>query len=541
MRSLRLMVFASLLVSLGSVYAVGDALASRKLSGRSLGVEHVASNDGVWSATTQLNAPAILCGGAAPTWSVRDSRRGRMLMMMSDGATTTLNSLDLGTFVWSTLIASGAPPSGWSGQAEIYDSTGDRVLLFGGNTSSGLINKVWALQLSDPPQWVQVAATGTAPTPRQGAGAVFDTWRNRMVVGGGTSSGGGMTDVWAFDFATSHWSQLSPTGTPEQLNGSAVFDERSDRIVQFKYDSSISILSLGDLPAWSSASVNIAPFSWSLSYDRDRNRLVAIEPAQEYGSFGYWSFDLGSFAWTRLTPANGLPSTAKNSNVLVLCFDPSQNRLVEFGEMGSTGLGTCVATNATYLWSFGVPTATLLSLFQAEATAAGIQIRWEFGSLEPDAPFHLERSESANGPWSRIDATTIREGTQFVVTDRAVEAGHTYDYRLIVEDPSAMLVFGPVIARAEALLDEFAFTRVAPSPSSGAVTVEFVVPRPGHVRLTITDIQGRVVERLIDRTLSSGRHQAVWPGQTPSAGSGVFFVRLEADEQRLTKRVVVYH
>jgi len=351
--SIRAMALALLIASFGSLCALSAAGADTE---RSLSPNQVASSDGVWSLAPTSNAPAVDCSpGPLPKWSVRDSKRNRLLVMMADATTTSLQSLDLGTYAWSTIVPAGTPPTNWSGEAVVYDPTGDQVLFFGGNASGGLINQIWALQLTGPPQWVQVVASGDAPTPRQGAGAVLDTRRNRMIVGGGTSNDGGMTDVWALDLPETQWSQLFPSGTPAQLHGTAVYDELSDRIIQCNESSPISILSLGDSPAWSTAPGPGVTHGLKPCYEGARNRIIGIEGAELYSSFRYWACDLATFAWTELHPSGALPVIAKSTSALVLCFDPSHNLLVEFGEIGYTGLGFCQRSNATYLWSFGAP------------------------------------------------------------------------------------------------------------------------------------------------------------------------------------------
>jgi len=44
---------------------------------------------------------------------------------------------------------------------------------------------------------------------------------------------------------------------------------------------------------------------------------------------------------------------------VVLCFDYGNNRLVEFGVIGDTGLGLCDASSSTYVWTFGEPIASV--------------------------------------------------------------------------------------------------------------------------------------------------------------------------------------
>lgn len=81
----------------------------------------------------------------------------------------------------------------------------------------------------------------------------------------------------------------------------------------------------------------------------------------------------------------------------------------------------------------------------------------------------------------------------------------------------------------------------APNPSRGALRVDFALPRETAVRLTVHDLQGRVVARLADGTYSAGRHHVAWDGRTSSGPvrSGVYFVRLHAPQRTLVRSVIV--
>ena len=78
-----------------------------------------------------------------------------------------------------------------------------------------------------------------------------------------------------------------------------------------------------------------------------------------------------------------------------------------------------------------------------------------------------------------------------------------------------------------------------PNPARGAVVFGFSLASRSTVKLSIFDIQGRRVATLIDGTLDAGSHQALWSttsADQPAAKAGLYFVRLDADGRRFTKR-----
>ena len=70
-----------------------------------------------------------------------------------------------------------------------YDSTGDRMIVFGGRTDTGPQNDVWVLTnataRATAAEWIALAPSGAPPAPRTNASAVYDPATNRMIVYGG--------------------------------------------------------------------------------------------------------------------------------------------------------------------------------------------------------------------------------------------------------------------------------------------------------------------------------------------------------------------
>jgi hypothetical protein len=130
-------------------------------------------------------------------------------------------------------------PSARAGHSAVYDSIGQRMIVFGG-AGPGLQNDLWALSLPDPaltgtvdPAWSPIAAVGTPPGQRTGHSAVFDSVNNRMIVFGGqttgTLPGALLNDVWVLDLTgTPTWTPITfppATTLPEpRRDHTAVYD-----------------------------------------------------------------------------------------------------------------------------------------------------------------------------------------------------------------------------------------------------------------------------------------------------------------------------
>ncbi|GJM45311.1 MAG: hypothetical protein DHS20C21_21530 [Gemmatimonadota bacterium] len=81
----------------------------------------------------------------------------------------------------------------------------------------------------------------------------------------------------------------------------------------------------------------------------------------------------------------------------------------------------------------------------------------------------------------------------------------------------------------------------APNPFTEQTELRFDLPRGGNVRVRVYDVTGRRVRSLHDGWSEPGRNVLEWDGRgddgevTPS---GVYFVRLEADDERRTTKVI---
>lgn len=81
-----------------------------------------------------------------------------------------------------------------------------------------------------------------------------------------------------------------------------------------------------------------------------------------------------------------------------------------------------------------------------------------------------------------------------------------------------------------------------PNPFNPETTVRYSVAERGPVRISVTDVRGREIARLVDTVQGPGRYEARWNGTTQHgpAPSGVYILRMTAgDYVRSGKMVLV--
>lgn len=153
-------------------------------------------------------------------------------------------SFDPATQTWTDTGATG--PSARMNAAIVWDSTRDRLILFGGNASaSGAtttpLNDVWAYDPADN-AWTQLAP-GAGPTPRLAVGATYDATRDVVAIYGGfdtlafTGAVSYFRELWTLSFSGdtgASWELSSRNSGPDGRFGSAiVHDTVSDTYVVF--------------------------------------------------------------------------------------------------------------------------------------------------------------------------------------------------------------------------------------------------------------------------------------------------------------------
>lgn len=99
-----------------------------------------------------------------------------------------------GTPQWLTFgtlpdLSQGFPPA--KGPSAVYDATNNRLITFGGCLANcgSPVNDVWVLTnangLGGNPTWLKLLPTGVLPSSRANQAAVYDSTSNKMIIFGG--------------------------------------------------------------------------------------------------------------------------------------------------------------------------------------------------------------------------------------------------------------------------------------------------------------------------------------------------------------------
>lgn len=247
---------------------------------------------------------------------------------------------------WRPLATQGPTPLARWGHSAIYDPLRDRMLVFGGFTTSGqhALADLWELSLDATPTWREIVPGGPRPTARFVHTAIYHSRRDRMIVYAGYD-GSFQDDVWELplDGAPS-WDPLFPRGTPPSPRDAhvAVYDPVGDRmIVHGGFDGLVAVgdvwsLSLDGSLEWREIVTQGTPPAprrqHAAAYDRKRRHLLVFGGTQTGSDPGFndlWALPLGGNpVWQQLVPTGPSPASRWGATLTHIA---GRDRFVLFG------------------------------------------------------------------------------------------------------------------------------------------------------------------------------------------------------------------
>jgi hypothetical protein len=89
---------------------------------------------------------------------------------------------------------------------------------------------------------------------------------------------------------------------------------------------------------------------------------------------------------------------------------------------------------------------------------------------------------------------------------------------------------------------KFKLSQNYPNPFNSQTTIPFEIDTDDNIKLTIYDINGRVIKKLINRFTKEWKNEVIWIGDDDfgkQVSSGLYFYRIEAGEFLDVKKMVL--
>jgi hypothetical protein len=179
--------------------------------------------------------------------------------------------------------------------------------------------------------------------------------------------------------------------------------------------------------------------------------------------------------------------------------------------------------------------------FDASQEAETIRLTWATASETENAGFHVQRRRDGSD-WQRLGfvegaGTTEEPSTYRFVDDQLPFDADSLTYRLRQVDLDGTEHFTDPTTVRRAVPDRVELHKPFPNPAPQQATLRYALPEPTDVRIHVYDVMGRRVATWANRQAEAGRHEQTV--QTHGLASGLYFVRLAADDKRRTRKLTV--
>ena len=271
-----------------------------------------------------------------PRAEVYDPVSGCVIVVTNEGFTF---AFDVDTGTWTDLAPGQGPsPGRRTGQAMVYDTESEKVVMFGGGEltvvfeTGGVAQALGDTWTYDPAQnlWTE-QESASLPPPRVWPTMVYDSESDRVVLFGGAELGTGATlssgnfipetwlgvygDTWIYDTNTGTWTEMHPPVSPPA---------RAQAVMWYDPDADLVFLYGGT--------------------SRVANRPLS---AEMFGGEELWAYDLDTDAWTLYqvdSPNPGLLVSAEAA------FDIESGVAVVFDGFHETEAGNLVYNTKTWIY-----------------------------------------------------------------------------------------------------------------------------------------------------------------------------------------------
>ncbi|MBN1561044.1 Ig-like domain-containing protein [candidate division KSB1 bacterium] len=279
----------------------------------------------------------------------------------------------------------------------------------------------------------------------------------------------------------------------------------------------------------------LTPIEIISSYPQDNLIKIPYDQEQEFGVVATGTNIM--YKWV----LNG--TIVQNSNVSRYTIKASDYPRGALHSLTVTAYDASHPLNAD-VHSWGVRTKVELTSFSGEsAPFRGVELNWRTSHEDGNVGFDVLRSTAKSGVFAKITDKLITSTTgAYAFTDTSVVAGHTYYYKLEDFDIGGQRTQSEAIVVTVDIPRDFMLLQNYPNPFNPRTTIRFQLPQAVDTKVVIYNINGQVVNTVLDGRKDAGYYEIHWSGQNNAGvqvSSGVYYVRMQAGDFQATKKMLL--
>lgn len=395
------------------------------IAGSNFGLPRVGSvpSGAGWFSVTSTSAPS---SRYVPSITY-DSRVDRVILFGGSLGLSYLSdtwSYDYSTNTWTNMNPASGPSARY-GAGMAYDSTDDKIILFGGYTGSAYSGETWAYDYSTNTWTLKLTPSITTPPPQSlnSNGMVFDSGANSVYL----QDNSGYT--WYYRYSTNSWTYVPTSARPPARNFPTLsYDSQSDRIILFGgsafggssstvYDDTWVYFWFSN--TWTNVTSTVKPlarYDASMAWDSNSDKTIlfggALSPSATTADT--WAFDYTTSSWSNRVPSASPPAQANAG----MAYNSKLDKIILFGGTGMWVYGTRSTTTT-------VGCAPSASVNQAVNCTATIADSSSGAAISPTGTATLSAigTGTLSAPSCALNVGTSSSSCQFSYTPTAIGTG----------------------------------------------------------------------------------------------------------------------
>lgn len=288
----------------------------------------------------------------------------------------------------------------------------------------------------------------------------------------------------------------------------------------------------------------ISPTSWTAPSSGGTSPAIEVTNSGGGGSINYTISE--NEDWLSLSETSG--TTPGSFTITATENNTGSTRT---GEVAVESSGVSGSPQTVTVTQSNIEVPVELSLFTAEAKESSIILKWRTETEMNNYGFNIYRSLEDSSGYQKINRDVIpgagnsNEAHEYFFLDKQVAYNKTYYYKLEdinLEGTKTLHDAISVKSAPRPFPKSYALLPGYPNPFNPELKIEYHLPAESHVEISVYNLLGQELVKLVDQEKGAGYYLTVWNGSDKKGitlGSGVYIIHMTADNFMQQQKVTI--